>query len=145
MKNLKLWQKAGLATLVALPLALGIGFTPNYNSGLESKLPAIGISVAEAKEVNPQGYQVPDLTGLTPYQKGYLKEEPIVYVERFVVDGRLIARMSVNGKIFAYDFNPNTRQLSPDAYIIVDTDGDGKFESKYFVGENIDVPTWVKS
>ncbi len=145
MKNLKLWQKAGLVAAIVGGLTLG-GITPKYDSkGLESKIPAITMSTAEAKEVNPNGYEVPDLRGKTAYQRLYLKEDPSVYVERFVADGCLIARMSVNGKVFAYDFNPNTKQLSPDAYIIVDSDGNGTFESKYFVGENFDVPEWAKS
>lgn len=132
MRNLKLWQKAGLVAAIVGGLTLG-GLTPKYDSkGLESKIPNMGVSMAEAKETNPNGYQIPDLRGTTPYQRGYLKEEPTVLVERYVVDECLIAQMSVNGKVFAYGFNPDTKKLSPNCYTIVDSNGDKIFESKYF-------------
>lgn len=48
MKNLKLWQKAGLVAAIVGGLTLS-GLTPNYSSkGLESKLPSIAMSTAEA-------------------------------------------------------------------------------------------------
>jgi len=148
MKGLKTWQKMGLVAAIVSGLTLG-GLTPKYSSkGLESKLPTIGVSVAEAKETNPQGYQIPDLTGLQPYQKGYLKEEPTVLVERFnMPNGTYVGRLSVNGKVFAYDIDPTKTPdtVSKYSYAIVDTNGDGTFETKYSVGENFDVPSWVKS
>ncbi|MDP2908253.1 MAG: hypothetical protein Q8N77_00430 [Nanoarchaeota archaeon] len=148
MKNLKLWQKAGLVAAIVGGLTLG-GITPKYDSkGLESKLPSITMSTAEAQEVNPEGYQVPDLTGLTPYARGYLKSEPKVYVERFYTkDGGIVARISYdNGKerkILGYTIDHDKK--SPVDYGIYDMDGDGIFESKYGPYENVDIPDWIKS
>jgi len=148
MKGLKTWQKMGLVAAIVSGLTLG-GLTPKYSSkGLESRLPSIGMSVAEAKETNPQGYEVPDLTGLTPYQKGFLEGEPGVYVERFYTkNGGRVTRMSYdNGKekkTFAYEIDHDRK--TPVDYAIYDDNGDGVFESKYFVGEDYPVPEWVKS
>ena len=148
MKSLKLWQKAGLVAAIVGGLTLG-GLTPKYSSkGLESKLPSIGMSVAEAKETNPQGHQIPDLTGLTPYAKGYLKSEPNVYVEQFYTkDGGRVAKIHYKNekglKLFGYSIDHDKE--SPPDYNICDMDGDGIFETKYFIGENYDVPEWIKS
>lgn len=138
----------GLVAAIVGGLTLG-GLTPKYDSkGLESKIPSIGMSVAEAKETNPQGYQVPDLTGLQPYQKGYLKSEPKVYIERFFTqDGGRVTRGSYdNGKerkVFSYEIDHD--KTSPIDYGIIDTDGDGIFETKYCPGERVEIPDWVKS
>jgi len=150
MKGLKTWQKMGLVAAIVTGLTLG-GLTPKYSSkGLESKLPTISISVAEAKETNPQGYQVPDLTGLEVVGgKGkYLKSEPKVYAEGFYTkDGGRVVRMSYdNGKekkVFAYGIDHDTK--TPMDYTICDTDGDGLFETKYQLGEEYNIPEWVKS
>lgn len=149
MKNLKLWQKMGLVAAIVTGLTIG-GLTPKYNSkGLESKLPTIGMSVAEAKETNPQGYQIPDLTGLTPYQKGFLKGEQNIYVERFATKngGRIVRFSYDNGKelkIFAYGID-NDGKVDPEDYTIYDNNGDKVYESKYSSDEEMEIPLWVKS
>lgn len=141
MKNLKLWQKAGLATLVALPLALGLGFNFNKNSkGLESKLPSIGISVAEAKEVKTEGYEVPDLTGYTKTKEGYLDLDRTqdgikeTFVEIFQdPNGKVILKYQTKGKTWAWFYagNPSDRKDTINNYTIVDSDCDGIFDEKY--------------
>jgi len=149
MKGLKTWQKMGLVAAIVSGLTLG-GLTPKYSSkGLESKIP-ITMSVAEAKETNPNGYQIPDLTGLEVVGgKGqYLKSEPKVYVEGFYTkDGGRVTRISYdNGKerkVFGYGIDRD--RTAPLDYGIYDMDGDGIFESKYGPYENVDVPDWVKS
>ncbi|MBU4501839.1 MAG: hypothetical protein KKA79_04550 [Nanoarchaeota archaeon] len=149
MKNLSLLKKATLLTLVGLPLALGLGFTTKQNSqGLESRIPSIGMNTAQAKEENPEGYEVPDLTGLTPYAKGFLKSEPKVFVERFFTkDGGRAARFSYdNGKerkTFAYAIDSD--KVAPGDYTIYDGNGDSIFESKYNIEEEFDVPEWAKA
>lgn len=152
MKGLKLWQKAGLVAAIVGGLTLG-GLTPNYSSkGLESKLPTIGISVAEAKETNPNGYGVPDLTGKTPYKTVCDEDEGLTFkMEKFAyVNGQHVIRLSRDGKVFAYIIDENMDKKAD--YAIVDEEGIKNsygrqtFETKYDFskGEKFPIPNWAR-
>lgn len=132
MKNLSLWQKAGLATLVALPLALGLGFNFKNNSGLESKiLPRISMSTAEAKTI--EGYEVPDLTGYTKIKEGYLDLDRTkdgikeTFVEIFKGSNDYIMRYTTKDKTWALAKLKSSKD--PRRYAVVDTNCDGEFDA----------------
>ena len=139
-------------------LTLG-GLTPKYDSqGLESKIPSIGISTAEAKTTNPDGYEVPDLTGLTPNKTFYEKDKEtgltykgeIFLNVKFECNNQHVMRLSRDGKIFAYVIDKE-RDKKVD-YAIVDrngekdTAGNRTFEDKYDFskGEKFPIPKWAR-
>ena len=127
MKNLNTLKKIGLATLIALPLTFGL---------------------AESKEINPKGYETPDLTDLSPkdVRIGLINGQPRIYMERFYTENKRVDKMYYdNGKdkkLFGY-FLDHYKPEEPD-YGIYDMDGDGLFESKYDADEALDLPEWVK-
>ena len=146
IKRPSIWKKAGTVAAISLPLILS-GFTINKGSGLEGKIRSISMTTAYALVINQEGYEVPDLTGLKPYAKGYLKSEPRVYVERFFTkDAGRVAKFSYdNGKelkTFGYTIDHN--KINPGDYTICDNDGDGIFETKYKIYEEFDIPAGVK-
>ncbi len=130
----------------------------------------IGSGVCYAKETNPQGYEIPNVSDtqvnklgnryedLTDKIEGketlfdyYLVKNPkedVEYVE--------ITRVSVKGKIFAYGVTTMFKQENEraktieDFYTIYDEDGDGIFETKYTDDETFNkcmegsmLPEWV--
>jgi len=147
MKKLKTWQKAGLITALVGGLTLG-GYTIKKNSGLEGKLISIGMSTANAMEVNPEGYEVPDLTGIEPDATDYSETEKglVFKIEAFKSEdwitglGQSIYRFSRDGKIFGYFITKSFKV----PYFIIDNDGDGIFESKYGAKEAFPMPKWVE-
>ena len=152
MKNLKLWQKIGLLGLIGLPLALGLGFTPKKNSGLENTIfntQTITMTTAQAQETNPQGYEVPDLTGYTKVKEGYLDKDKIkddikeTFVEIFKgPEGDFIMKYQTQGRIWAWGKLKGSKD--PGRYGFVDSDCDGVFDKKYVAGEEFDIPQCVK-
>jgi len=120
------------------------GLTPKYNSGLESKLPSVGMSVAEAKETNPQGYEVPKLINGSIKSGKFVEDGVTIILELYdTADGGRAGRYRVGDKVFAYDIDDD--KDVPIDYHICDSDGDGIFESKYNKGEDYKLPDWVKS
>lgn len=144
MKSLKLWQKAGLVVAIVGGLTLG-GLTPKYDSkGLESKIPSIGMSTAEAKEVNPQGYEIPDLTGYTKIKEGYLDLDRTkdgvkeTFIEIFKGPDNFIMKYTSNGKTWAWGKLKSSSD--PQRYAIIDSDCNGVFDEKYLGDEGFHMP-----
>ena len=93
--------------------------------------------------IQHEGWSIPDLKGLTPYSitiKQVDGAEKIV--ERFdTPQGGHVARISGNGKVFAYavdrDWEP------PIDYFLLDPDGSGRFTKKLKPDEIYTIPEWV--
>lgn len=99
-----------------------------------------------ALETNPDGYQVPDLSGLKPYETSMHDGNKTIpgketYVEKYKLPtGKKIVRLSINNKTFAYSIKePNQKEW----YAIRDAEGNGRFTEKYHHGEEFDVPEWL--
>lgn len=130
----------------------------------------IGSGICYSKEVNPQGYEIPDVSNTQVDKLGNCYEdltdkiegketcfdyytvknpkEDVEYVE--------ITRVSVKGKIFAYGITTGYKQKAErtetiaDFYTIFDEGGDGIFETKYTDDETFNkcmegsmLPEWV--
>ncbi|MCX8116464.1 MAG: hypothetical protein N3G78_00855 [Desulfobacterota bacterium] len=96
-----------------------------------------------AEETNLEGWPIPDLRGLVPYSISIQRVDGIEkIVERFrMPDGGHVARISGNGKVFAYavdrDLNP------PIDYLLLDVEGFGRFSKKLRSDETYSIPDWV--
>jgi hypothetical protein len=102
-------------------------------------LPVVSIG----QEVNREGWPVPDLRGLIPYS---IKVEKVDGVQKMVekyytLDGGHVARISGNGKIFAYAVDSNREP--PIDYLLLDPNGSGKFTQKYRSEDSYMIPEWV--
>ena len=101
---------------------------------------------ARAMERNPNGYPVPDLSGLRPYQMLHYDVNAKIpgketFVERYrTPDGAKVARLSVGGKAFCYSIRERGHSKG---YAILDSTGNGVFNTKYYDGEEFDVPDWL--
>jgi hypothetical protein len=75
------------------------------------------------QEVNREGWSIPDLRGLIPYSIQVKKANEVEkIVEKFFTpDGGHVARISGNGKIFAYAVDSNREP--PIDYLLLDPDG----------------------
>ncbi len=142
MKSLKLWQKAGLVAAIVGGLTLG-GLTPKYDSkGLESKIPTIGMSVAEAKETKVEGYEIPDLTGYTMVWNGYVNQSEKIlgketYAERFEnKKGDIVVKEFYKNHCFAYVI----KKADEKVYSIVDSKCKHVYDEKYNYNEDYDIP-----
>ena len=101
---------------------------------------------ARAMERNPNGYPVPDLSGLRPYQTLHHDVNAKIpgketFVERFkLANGGKAARGSINGRIYVYSVKetPNSSW-----YAVLDSNGDGRFDAKFSQGEEFNVPDWL--
>lgn len=59
-------------------------------------------------------------------------------------DGVVFDTFEIDGEIYACQFHVKGEgDAPPTVYAIVDTDGDGVFESKYAPGEKAQTPEWV--
>jgi hypothetical protein len=99
--------------------------------------------VSMGQEVNREGWPVPDLKGLIPYS---IKVEKVDGVEKtvekyYTPDGGHVARISGNGKIFAYAVDSNREP--PIDYLLLDPSGSGKFTQKYRSEDSYVIPEWV--
>jgi hypothetical protein len=96
-----------------------------------------------AEEINREGWQVPDLKGLVPYSIVIQKVDGAEKViERFhTPDGGHVARISGNGKVFAYAVDRD--QEPPIDYLLLDPDGSGRFTRKLQPDETYMIPEWV--
>jgi hypothetical protein len=140
MKSLKLWQKAGLVAAIVGGLTLG-GITPKYDSkGLESKLPTVGMSMAEAKET----YQPP--TELDENKIGFdggtyqlIKEGDLdknkiedgikeTHVKIYANSkGQYISNYTTKGQTWAWVIIKDTKDTNQ-VYSLVDSNCNGIFE-----------------
>jgi hypothetical protein len=79
------------------------------------------------QEINERGWPIPDLSGLSPYSimiQEVNGAEKIVE-KFFTPDGGHIARVSGNGKVFAYIVD--MYQKLPIDYFLIDPNGSGRF------------------
>jgi hypothetical protein len=95
------------------------------------------------QEINPEGWPVPDLRGLAPYSIAVKKTDGVEkLVEKFLTrNGGQVARISGNGKVFAYAVDSDL--TPPIDYLILDPDGNGKFTQKFKSEESYVIPPWV--
>jgi len=135
MKSLNSIKKITLVTLLGAMLALGSG-----------------ISNAHAVETNPDGYEVPDLTG-------YLKapKEPMVDASK-EDDGVKETRVQLwykdhegsRDKVFKYMKRDTVwaygvKKSGEQSYAIVDSDCDGDYDEKYGGKEYFNIPSCLET
>ena len=99
--------------------------------------------VTMGQEVNREGWSIPDLRGLIPYSIQVKKISGVEkIVEKFLTpDGGQVARISGNGKIFAYAVDSDREP--PIDYLLLDPDGSGRFTQKFKSGDSYNIPEWV--
>jgi hypothetical protein len=95
------------------------------------------------QEINREGWPIPDLKGLTPYSITIQHMDGVEkIVEKFYTpSGGHVARVSGNGKVFAYAVD--TDQEPPIDYLLIDPDGSGKFTQKFKSEDLYLIPEWV--
>jgi len=93
--------------------------------------------------INTEGWPIPDLRGLTPYSITVKEVDGVEkMVEKFYTpQGGHIARISGNGKVFAYAADKD--QEPPIDYLLLDVDGSGKFIQKLEKEGAYTIPEWV--
>jgi len=99
--------------------------------------------VSMGQEVNREGWPVPDLNGLIPYAIQVKQVDGVEkIIEKFyTVLGGHVAKISGNGKIFAYAVDSDREP--PIDYLILDPDGAGKFTQKFGPDDSYKIPDWV--
>ena len=121
--------------LVALSILLASGFVP---------LDAVEIKKdgwlfpnparAEKKAIHPRDF-TQRIPGPETLMKIYKKKDADVVFETYEVEG----------EIFSCQFRIKGKEGEPPtAYLIMDADGDGVFETKYLPGETPRFPDWVE-
>jgi len=102
-------------------------------------LPIVSVS----QEVNREGWPVPDLKGLIPYSIQVKKVDGVekIIEKYYTPEGGHVARISGNGKIFAYAVDSD--KDPPIDYLLLDPDGSGKFKQKYQSEDSYMIPEWV--
>lgn len=95
------------------------------------------------QEHNQEGWPIPDLKDLVPYSMTVQSAEGVEkIVEKFYTsNGGHIARVSGNGKVFAYIVD--TDQEPPIDYFLIDPDGSGKFTQKFGPNDSYFIPNWI--
>ena len=95
------------------------------------------------QEVNRGGWPIPDLKGLVPYSIQVKKVNGVEkIVEKFLTpDGGHVARISGNGKVFAYAVDRD--RDPPIDYLLLDPHGLGKFTQKLRSEDSYIIPEWV--
>lgn len=93
--------------------------------------------------IKQEGWPVPDLRGLTPYSITIKEVDGVQkIVEKFYTpNGGHVARISGNGKIFAYAVDKD--QEPPIDYLLLDPDGSGKFTQRLGPEKFYTIPDWV--
>ncbi len=96
-----------------------------------------------SQEVNRDGWPIPDLKGLIPYSIQVKQVDRVEkMVEKFYTpDGGHVARISGNGKTFAYAVDSD--QDPPIDYFLLDPEGFGKFTLKFRSEDSYKIPEWV--
>jgi hypothetical protein len=97
------------------------------------------------QEIRPEGWPLPDLTGLIPYSITVKNTEGVEkVVEKFYTsNGGHIARISGNGKVFAYAVDSNREP--PIDHLLLDPDGNGRFTQRFWPEESYSIPEWVSN
>jgi hypothetical protein len=95
------------------------------------------------QELNREGWSIPDLKGLIPYSIQVNKADGVEkIVEKFFTpNGGHVARISGNGKIFAYAVDSDREP--PIDYLLLDPDGSGRFTQKFRSEDTYQIPEWV--
>jgi len=95
------------------------------------------------QEINQEGWPIPDLRGLTPYSIAIQHVDGVEKImEKFYTpNGGHVARVSGNGKVFAYAVDKD--QEPPIDYLLIDPDGLGKFTKKFKSEDSYFIPEWV--
>ena len=95
------------------------------------------------QEINQEGWPIPDLKDLVPYSMTIQRVEGVEkIVEKFYTsNGGHIARVSGDGKIFAYIVDMD--QEPPIDYFLIDPNGSGKFTQKFGPNDSYSIPNWV--
>jgi len=98
-----------------------------------------------SQEINKEGWPVPDLGGLVPYSITVKRVDGVEkVVEKFYTpDGGHVARISGNGKVFAYAVDSDREP--PIDYLLIDPDGNGKFTQKLESEDSYSIPDWVSN
>ena len=96
------------------------------------------------QEVKGDGWSLPDLKGLIPYSISVKRIDGVEKtVEKFYTpNGGHVARISGNGKVFAYAVDSDREP--PMDYLLVDTDGSGNFTHKFKAEESYSIPEWIR-
>jgi hypothetical protein len=99
--------------------------------------------VSMGQEIKQEGWPVPDLKGFIPYSIVVKQIDGVEkIVEKFYTpDGGHVARISGNGKIFAYAVDRDREP--PIDYLILDPDGSGRFTQKFGPEDSYKIPEWV--
>ena len=100
-------------------------------------------AVSMGQEVNRDGWPIPDLKGLIPYSIQVKRVDGVekIVEKYFTPDGGHVARISGNGKIFAYAVDSDREP--PIDYLLLDPDGSGRFTQKYRSEDSYKIPEWV--
>lgn len=95
------------------------------------------------QEINKEGWPLPDLKGLIPYSITIKNVDGVEkIVEKFYTpNGGHIARISGNGKVFAYAVDKDKEP--PIDYLLLDPDGSGRFIQKFGPEDSYSIPEWV--
>ena len=96
-----------------------------------------------SQEMNREGWSIPNLKGLIPYSIQVKHVDGVEkIVEKFYTpDGGHVARISGNGKIFAYAVDSDREP--PIDYFLLDPDGFGRFTQKFRSEDSYRIPEWV--
>ncbi|MEW6376271.1 MAG: hypothetical protein AB1502_10855 [Thermodesulfobacteriota bacterium] len=95
------------------------------------------------QELNREGWSIPDLKDLKPYSITVKMVNGVEkVVEKFYTpSGGHVARISGNGKVFAYAVDSDREP--PIDYLLLDPDGSGKFTQKIGSEDSYSIPEWV--
>jgi len=95
------------------------------------------------QEIKREGWYIPDLKGLTPYSITiqYVGGVEKIVEKFYTPRGGHVARVSGNGKVFAYAVDMD--QEPPIDYLLIDPDGSGKFTQKLNPEDSYFIPEWV--
>ncbi len=96
-----------------------------------------------AQEINEKGWPIPDLRGLTPYSMTIKRIDGAEkIIEKFYTpNGGHVARISANGKVFAYAVDSDREP--PIDYLLLDPDGSGRFIQRFRPGQFFSIPEWI--
>lgn len=99
--------------------------------------------LVRGQEVNPKGWPTPNLKGLVPYSIQVNQVDGVEkIIEKFYTsEGGHVARISGNGKIFAYVVDKDREP--PIDFLLIDPDGLGKFTQKFKSKDFYKIPEWV--
>jgi hypothetical protein len=99
--------------------------------------------LSRGQEVNQGGWPIPNLKGLVPYSIQVNQVDGVEkIIEKFYTpEGGHVARISGNGKVFAYAVDKDIEP--PIDYLLLDPDGLGKFTQKFKSKDFYKIPEWV--